>query len=199
MIDEVAGVILAGGKSSRFGSNKALAQYQGMPMVQRIAGCLAPLFSELLLVTNTPEQYEFLGWPMTGDRYAECGPMAGIHAALSTVRQPAIFACGCDMPLVDAGLVRFLCSLAPGWDVVLPRLSEGPEPLYAVYSKKALPVIEENLRRGRRKIGLLFAALKVREVHEDEILTVVPDLTTFHNINRQHDLAAISGQGSEHV
>ena len=192
--EQVAGVILAGGKSSRFGSNKALAQYQGMPMVQRIADRLAPLFSELLLVTNTPQQYAFLGWAMTGDRFPDCGPMAGIHAALSTVSRPAIFACGCDMPLVEPRLVRYLCALAPGWDVVLPRLAEGPEPLYAVYGKNALPAIEENLRQGHRKLGLLFASLKVREVGEEELLTVVPDLGTFHNVNRQHDLAAIAGE-----
>ncbi|MBU2537063.1 MAG: molybdenum cofactor guanylyltransferase [Proteobacteria bacterium] len=192
MIDQVAGVILAGGKSSRFGSNKALALHQGTALIQGIAHRLAGLFPETLLITNTPESYDFLGWPMTGDQYHNCGPLAGIHAALRTISQPRAFICGCDMPLINQDLIRFLCALPGDHDVVLPWLPEGPEPLYAVYSKKGLPVIEEHLARKHCKIGLLYETLRIRKVSADEILQILPDLATFQNINHQHDLARLA-------
>lgn len=194
-INQVAGVILAGGKSSRFGSNKALALHQGDALIQTIARRLAVLFPETLLITNTPEEYGFLGWPMAKDLYPDCGPLAGIHAALRTVSQPRIFVCGCDMPLVNPDLIRFLCELEGDHDLVLPWLDEGPEPLYAVYSKKALPIIEEQLSKNQYKIGMVFEKLRIRKVTAEEILQIVPDLTTFQNINHQHDLARLAAMG----
>ena len=191
-IDQVAGVILAGGKSSRFGSNKALALHQGDSLIQGISRKLAGLFPETLLITNTPEEYRFLGWPMAGDIFPDSGPLAGIHAALRTVPQPRIFACGCDMPLLNPELIRFLCELDGDHDIVLPWLDEGPEPLYAVYSKTGLPVIEEQLAKKQYKIGMLYEKLRIRKVTPEEILRIVPDLSTFQNINHQHDLARLA-------
>ncbi|MHB1014371.1 MAG: molybdenum cofactor guanylyltransferase [Desulfurivibrionaceae bacterium] len=195
MIAQVAGVILAGGKSSRFGSNKALALHQGAALIQGIARKLAGLFPETLLVTNTPEDYGFLGWPMVADHYHNCGPLAGIHAALRTVSQPRAFICGCDMPLVNPTLIRFLCELDGDHDMALPWLDEGPEPLYAVYSKNGLAVIEAHLAQKQCKIGTLYEKLRIRKVTAEEILQILPDFTTFQNINHQHDLARLAAMG----
>ena len=191
-ISQVAGVVLAGGKSSRFGSNKALALHQGTALIETIARRLTGLFPETLLITNTPEAYNFLGWPMAADQYRDCGPLAGIHAALKTISQPRAFVCGCDMPLVNPELIRFLCELPGDHEVVLPWLPEGPEPLYAVYSKEILPRIEEHLARNQCKIGMVYEKLRIRKVTAAEILQVLPDLTTFQNINNQQDLARLA-------
>lgn len=195
MIEHAAGVILAGGRSSRFGTNKALALHQGVPLVQRIADCLAPLFPETLLVTNTPEEYAFLAWPMTADLFPHCGPLAGIHAALACIGQPTAFVCACDTPLIEPVLVHFLHAQLADNEVVLPWLATGPEPLYAVYSRSALPAIEAALLRGEFRLSSICRQLRSRRVSEEEILALLPDLSTFHNINRQHDLAAIAGHG----
>ena len=82
-----------------------------------------------------------------------------------------------------------------GNEVALPWLPEGPEPLYAVYSKTALPTIEEHLARNQCKIGLLYESLRIRKVTGEEILQVLPDFTTFQNINHQHDLARLATMG----
>ncbi len=192
MIQDVTGVVLAGGASSRFGSNKALAAYNGITLISHVTATLETLFRQHLLITNTPQTYSFLGWPMGGDQFPGAGPLAGIHAALRTMATPRAFITACDMPLVNAELIRYLCSLPGHWDVVLPVLEEGAEPLYAVYHQQALGEIEAALRAKRRKISSILARLRVRNVSQQEILTIIPDLTPFKNINRTNDLHALS-------
>jgi len=190
-IVSIVGVILAGGQSSRFGSNKALACLYNKPLIEHVADTLRNLFSSCLLVTHSPETYAFLDLPMSGDIFPDAGPLGGIHSALHRITESRAFIVGCDMPMLNPGLIRFLCglSLTENCDIVLPWLQNGAEPLYAVYHKNALPVIEKNLRRNDRQIVKAMAELKVRKVSQAEILTVVPDLNTFQNVNRPDDLA----------
>lgn len=191
--DDCTGVLLAGGKSSRFGSNKAVTEFAGKLLIEHPAHTLASQFKKLLLITNTPKEYAFLGWQMTGDIYLDAGPLAGIHAALQTVSTPLIFVAGCDMPFLDQKLINYLASLSDGYDVVVPRSTRGLEPLHAVYRQTIGGVIEEYLEKGNRKIHLLFQALRVREVREAEILTVTDNLASFHNINFTSDLQIRNG------
>lgn len=186
--DQITGVILAGGQSTRFGSNKALAILDGQPIIAHGAGVLSQLFSQRLLVTNSPGLYGFLNWPLTGDLLPGAGPLAGIQAALTTIDTPFAFITACDMPWLNPALIRHLCTLAGAWDVILPWTANGPEPLHALYAKTALPIISESLVQGERKLQTVLATLKVRQVSTDEILTVVPDLGSFANINRPEDL-----------
>ncbi len=187
-IPHITGVILAGGVSSRFGANKALASFDSLPLIQHVAHPLEKLFTERLLITNTPESYEFLGWPMAGDIYPACGPLGGIHAALHTINTPKAFIVGCDMPLLNTVLISYLCNLSGDWDVVLPWLKAGPEPLYGVYSRHCVSSIEQSLQEKQFKIGLLLRKLRLRKVNQDEISDLIGDLSTFHNINFNDDL-----------
>jgi len=189
-IAATTGVILAGGQSTRFGSNKALARLHGKSLIGHIADTLRGLFSSCLLVTNSPELFKFLDLPSTGDIFQAAGPLGGLHAALQYISAPKAFVVGCDMPMLNPDLIRFLCRLsaAEEWDAVIPWLKRGPEPLCGVYSKNALPIIERNLRKNERQLIKTITDLKVRQVSETEILTVVNDLKTFHNINRLEDL-----------
>jgi molybdopterin-guanine dinucleotide biosynthesis protein A len=191
----IAGVIMAGGASSRFGSNKALALLARKPVIQHVADILAAVFPACLLSTNTPEAYTFLGLPTVADIFPGAGPLGGIHAALKYIAVPHAFIAGCDMPLLAPALLCYLCTLAEqdDWDVVLPWPASGPEPLCAVYSRSALPVIEKNLQQGNRKVSDTLKELRLRRVEETELLTVIDNLNTFHNINRPEDLADITG------
>ncbi|MDR9502518.1 MAG: molybdenum cofactor guanylyltransferase [Desulfurivibrionaceae bacterium] len=191
MIADTAGVILAGGKSSRFGSNKALALFQDKALISHAGDLLASLFGEILLVTNSPETYDFLGWPMTGDIFPGAGPLAGIHAALNKVAAPQLFVLGCDMPLVQEDLIRLLCAEAEeGWDAVVPELSRGLEPLCALYGKSCLPQVAQNLREGRCQLHRLFEQLHTKRIPEQVLRRADPGLISFENINRLPDLEA---------
>lgn len=185
------GVILAGGASSRFGSNKALALFQGQPLIKHVALALENIFTDLLLVTNIPHTYQFLHWPMTGDLYPGGGPLGGIHAALHTISCDQACIIGCDMPLIQPDLINYMCSLPGNWDAAIPWHNKGPEPLCGIYRKSCLPVLEKQLHDGQRKIRLTLEKLHLRKITEQEILKHAPDLNIFHNINRLSDLQCI--------
>ena len=127
---------------------------------------------------------------MTGDLYPDSGPLAGIHAALRHMEQEQAFVVACDMPNLNAGLIRYLCNLCENetdWDAVIPWPDPGPEPLHGVYHRRALPVIEESLGGEERKVGAVLEKLRVRKVNQTEILNRVPDLRVFVNINQIDD------------
>lgn len=188
-IHNVTGVILAGGRSSRFGSNKALVQFDGTPLIQRIADLMSSLFPECLLVTNTPGEYDFLAWPMTHDRYRGYGPLAGIHAALLQISTPRAFIVACDMPNLSPALIRYMCAIkGDEYDVIMPWLERGQEPLFGLYHKRSLAVINACLQQKDCQILRALEHLQVRRIRDEEILAVTGDLACFKNINRPTDL-----------
>lgn len=188
-ITDCTAVLLAGGQSRRFGSNKALSRVKGCRLIEYPARIMAELFTHRLLVTNTPELYKFLDWPMTPDLTPGGGPLAGIEAALSRAATPHIFAAACDMPHLDRALISHLCTLASGYDAVIPMASKGWEPLHGVYAKSALPAISAALTADNRKLRTVLAALKVRTVDEAEMQAVSANaLQSFCNINTVSDL-----------
>lgn len=191
-IADTAGILLAGGRSSRFGSNKALALFRGRPLISHAARLLADLFAETLLVTNSPADYDFLNWPMSADIFPGAGPLAGIHAALTKVAALRLFVVGCDMPLVQEPLVRLLCRADEEWDAVVPALKGGLEPLCALYHKRCLPAVEANLLSGNHKLHTLFDQIRSRKISEEELRCHDPQLLSFLNINRHRDLEAVS-------
>ena len=195
MIANITGIILAGGRSLRFGANKALAELAGQPLITHPAGVLATLFAHRLLITNTPDQYAFLGWPMAGDRFPGGGPLAGIHAALCTAEDERIFVTACDMPGLCPETIRLLCSIPGSWDAVVPWLDDGPEPLCAVYAKSALPVVVAALQQGIFQVRAVLAKLRTRMVPTRELPPAGGSPARFVNINTRADLATLALKG----
>jgi molybdopterin-guanine dinucleotide biosynthesis protein A len=190
---DITGVILAGGRSSRFGSNKALALLHGKPLIQHVMDTVTSIFDDCLLVTNAPEQYDFLNIPMIRDQYQDSGPLAGIHAALSHTGKAWIFVVGCDMPAVTPDLVSFLCSrVHEDYDAVIPWLETGAEPLCGLYHKSALARIGQYLQSGRAQVKEILENLAVRKIKEQELLQVTGDLQVFYNVNREQDLGRLA-------
>ena len=105
VIPNVTGVILAGGQSSRMGSNKALLPFQGGRFIEAIHRQFSELFPEVLLVTNNPEQYTFLPCSKVADIYPGLGALAGLHSGLYHAANPHIFAAACDMPWLNSSLI----------------------------------------------------------------------------------------------
>jgi molybdopterin-guanine dinucleotide biosynthesis protein A len=188
--DVITGAILAGGKSSRMGQNKALMSLGGHRLIDRVAHVLADIFAELLLVTNTPEIYADLGVPMVNDVFPEKGSLGGIYSAVYHAPTLYCFVVACDMPFLQAAVVRYLVDHIADHDVVIPDVHGEMQPLHAVYSKTCLAPIRQRLDANRLKIIGFLPDVRVRIVTTGEVLRLDPELHTFQNLNTPAEFQA---------
>jgi molybdopterin-guanine dinucleotide biosynthesis protein A len=153
---DIAGVILAGGHSSRFGKNKAFARFEGVPFIQRIIATIQDLFPDLLLVTNTPEQYQHLPIKVMRDDVPHQGPLGGIATALRQTTHEKIFVIACDMPLLNPDdiqtLVEHSNTYANTCDATIALSDSMPAYLMALYARSLLAPIETYLQSGQRSL-----------------------------------------------
>lgn len=187
IIPGVTGVILAGGHSSRMGSNKALLPYWGGRFIESIYRQFMKLFDEILIVTNAPEQYAFLPCRKVSDIFNGMGALAGLHSGLHHAAGGHIFAVACDMPYLNSSLIARLCALRDSADVVIPHGDNGAEPLHAVYGKNCLPFMEAALAADRRRIISFFPGVNVCEFSREQVALMDPDFDSFRNINTPVD------------
>jgi molybdopterin-guanine dinucleotide biosynthesis protein A len=187
----VSGVILAGGKNLRMGQNKAFLEVNGQRIIDRIARLFKGIFDEVLLVTNTPLDYLDLNLRMVTDLFPGKGSLGGVYTGLFHASYAHAFVAACDMPFLNADLVRYLIDLSPGFDIIIPRTDDGFQPLHAVYSQRCLPFMEDLLERDILKIIDFFPQVKKREVPTDEIRRFDPKLISFLNVNTPDDLTRI--------
>jgi len=185
---KACGVILAGGQSSRMGANKALLEFGGEPLIGRVAQQFTTWFEQVVVVTNTPDPYTFLNLPMTSDRIPGLGPLGGLEAGLTASRFEHAFFAACDMPFLNEGLIRYLVTQAPGYDIVVPRIGDEYEPMHAIYARSCLPVITANLNERRLKLLRIFDTVRVRTVETPEVTAFGAPERLFFNCNTPEDL-----------
>nr|WP_279233507.1 molybdenum cofactor guanylyltransferase [Desulfofundulus thermobenzoicus] len=184
----VTGVILVGGCSSRMGMNKALLSCGGERLLDRVVARVREAFPRVLLVGNQAEAYGYPGLPVVRDIFPGRGPLSGIHAALSAAGTPYIFVVACDMPFVDPALALHLARQAPGHDVVVVRDGDKYEPLFAVYARECLPVIESLLYREKRpRVVDFFSAVRVKYIDQQDITAIADPRLVFFNVNTPGD------------
>ncbi|HHW37038.1 MAG TPA: molybdenum cofactor guanylyltransferase [Bacillales bacterium] len=166
-------IILAGGKSSRMGTNKALLPMDGKPNIELIKDQVTPFFSDIILVTNDFEAYEFLKVPMVKDEYIGKGPLAGIHTGLKNSKTETNFFIACDMPFVSGKLAKHLVELCNTFEAVVPRINGTLHPLFSVFKKSVLPKVDQCLQEDRLKIRDLLEEIQVLYVKEAELERVM--------------------------
>ncbi len=186
--EEVTGIILAGGKSSRFGSNKALSQIDGDRLIERLCRAVSSVTGRMMLITNTPEDYAFLELESRKDLVPRCGPIGGIYTALRTAQTPLCLCVACDMPFIRPEFLEFMVDRSPGYDVVVPVNDGREEPLCAVYRETCIPAIEDRIAARRYKIAGFFDEVRVLRLVPEE--GGFHDTDLFFNINDRADYVA---------
>lgn len=174
MRSDITAVILAGGQSRRFGSNKALARLgDGGLVIERVASVLKDVFEETLVLSKDRALFEFLEKPwlhVLNDRFNDFHPLNGLASALSYARTEKIFVCGCDMPFLNPALIRFICSRSGESEATVPLWQGEIQPLCGVYSKRCLTAINDlSLFNDPRKgIKYLLNKVKTKIIKEKE-------------------------------
>jgi molybdopterin-guanine dinucleotide biosynthesis protein A len=185
----VTGIVLAGGQSRRLGTNKAVVNVGGVPLIERVLAHLRALSDDLVIVANGPEPYSSLGGRVVGDEWPGMGSLGGIYSGLRAGRYERGLVVACDMPFLNARLLRRMIDLSREYDVVMPRFDDGRmEPLHAVYGRACLAPMEAQLRQGDLRIINILPHLRVRYLTQSEIDALDPQHLSFFNVNTRQDL-----------
>ena len=195
----MTGVILAGGKNSRIGLNKAFLEIGGKRIIERTVEIYKKIFDNILIITNTPEDYQYLtesviltlnevkGKNLKLKIYTDLipnrGSLGGIYTGLHYSKSDYAFFAACDMPFLNERVIRHIIKVARDYDIIVPYFKHRLHPLHAVYSKKCLPLIKVMVGKNRLKIKDLFLKCKVKRI------TDIPEtkLPPFSNINTMRD------------
>jgi molybdopterin-guanine dinucleotide biosynthesis protein A len=182
-VSELLGAVVAGGRSVRFGRNKALARFGDATVIERVVAALRPVVSRLIVIANDPEPYRFLSLPIHFDLRPGCGALGGIHTAVAAGLGRRVLVVSCDLPLITTELLGLLASLADSADVVVPQGKTGIQPLCAVYGPACLPAIEARLERDELRVIGFYSAVQVRRIGAEELEPLGDEERLFLNIN----------------
>lgn len=187
VVEGVTVFILAGGRSSRMGSDKALLSFGRQTLLERALQTAATV-AERIVIVGPKERYAAFGYVIE-DVYAGCGPLAGIHAALGATNTDLNLMLSVDMPLMTADFLRWLAQQASAAHemIVVPDALGSPQPLCAVYRREVCSFAEQALQNGDYKIGRLFARVPTRYIMEQEIVASGFSTDIFRNLNSRQE------------
>lgn len=162
---EVTAIILAGGKSSRFGKDKSLLMWNNQLIMQRLVSSCKVFAQEILIVSNQQNKFKIEGTKELSDIYPDMGPLGGLHTGLYAASCEKVFLTACDMPLMDARLAEEMLEQLDTYEAVLPCCEGRFQPMFTVFQRRpALLAAEEMLQRGEQKMLLLLQRLHTKYV-----------------------------------
>ena len=185
---EATAIVLAGGKNSRMGKNKAFLQVGQKTIIDGLVNELKTSFNEIIISSNDPELYDYLQVKVVKDIIPGLGPLSGMHSALQEAKYDKSLILACDMPFLNLQLAELLVQEAQGYDIAIPKLDEHLEPLFAVYDKSCVEFIETCLKNNISKIIDFYPKVKVNYLSWDRISELVGTEDVFFNVNTPQDL-----------
>ena len=190
MIDDVTGILLAGGKSRRMGVDKKSLPVGIHTLFERGLNTLRSIFSVVHIVIAQDSPPLQAPGEVFRDILPGCGSLGGIFTGLIRSTTPYVFVAACDMPFLNPSVIRFLVERKAEVDAVMVRTESGLQTTHAVYGKGCLPMIEGMLERGQLRIQHLIThpLIKVRLIDRTEIDAIDPLALSFVNVNTPHDL-----------
>ena len=190
-------IVLAGGKSSRMGTPKALLPFDGEPLIVHVVATLRRLFDEIVVVAAPGQDLPSMPVTLVRDDVAYQGPVGGIYYGLRAGGGDVSFVTACDSAFLSSPLISHLLSQISQHDVVVPHWQGRFQPLHAVYRRSVLPFLEGQLARGELRPVYLFEKVRTRRIDEDEIRRFDPDGSSFFNMNTPEDYAEALKRWSE--
>lgn len=149
MRNDITGIILCGGKSSRMLTNKALLKPGEKTVIEMILNELAKIFDNIILSANNFEEYSFLNKPIVPDKHPGQGPLAGIYTAVDYSNTDKNFITTCDLPLISSDIIEYLLTYDLNNEIIVPSINGIPERLFGVYKKSVVKKIESIFRQSQ--------------------------------------------------
>lgn len=199
----LSGVILAGGKSRRMGTDKAFLKVGGRMLIQRVLDVVEALCDDVVIVTNTPERYASFGTRLVTDIVPGAGALGGLYTGLHAASRHCSLVVACDMPFLNRALLQYMADLVGEFDAVIPALGTvcpdlsdtsnarrwGLHPLHAAYTKACLLPIERAIQQGDLRVIAFLPEVRVRFISPEEVDRFDPERRSFFNANTPEELA----------
>ena len=185
-------VLLAGGRSSRMGCSKARLMISGESFLERISKQIED-YDEKIISVDAGSLLQISGFATIQDVYPGCGPIGGLHAALSSCRSEALLAVPCDMPMFRSSLGSYMIQcLAPEHDAVIVRTSDGSlHPFCGVYRKEIADFLQQRIRMNKLSI---MRALEMLNTYAVDLSDLMYHDSCIANINSAADYAVLLQQ-----
>ncbi len=182
-VNHLTAFVLAGGKSTRMGTDKAFLELAGQTLLAHAMQLAGAVAGDVRIVGDA-KKFSAYG-PVVEDIFRDRGPLAGIHAALRTSTTDLNLVLAVDLPFVETKFLEYLVAQARATSatIIVPRAGGGWQPLCAVYRRAFADLAERSLREGRNKIDPLFSLLETRVIEEDELSRLGLSAEIFRNLN----------------
>ncbi len=201
MYSDITGIILAGGKSTRMGQNKLLMELNGKTVIEGVVDLMQSIFENVIIITNTPEEYEFINLPMYKDIFEYKGPLAGIHSGLVHSETEENFIISSDIPLMKREMIKYIIDYSTDKPITVCKADGFIQQLAGRYSRTVLPEAEKSLQNDeaelrdanqrKRKCKVLSLLDTVgAEIIDAEKLDIYEEFL-FFNMNRPEDYQKI--------
>ena len=190
----VTGIILAGGKSSRLGRDKAWEDVGGQRIIDRVIGALQSSCDEVLIIGDRPERQSELSLPKCiqyrSDELKGRGSIGGLYTGLKSSDTLWSLVVACDMPFISRELIRFMLSIISKnrCDAIVPIINGRYQPTHALYNSTCIPFIEKNISSGNFRMDSYFDEIYLEEISEDVINSIKGAELSFFNVNTEDDL-----------
>jgi molybdopterin-guanine dinucleotide biosynthesis protein A len=188
----ISGVILAGGSGRRFGGiTKSNIVVDGETIISRIISSINDLFSEIIIISNTPSEFPDLDqFKIAGDHYIKAGPLGGIHSGLISSQQDAIFVFAGDMPFLNKEIIsdQIRQFRLNDYDILIPRIGRLIEPLHSIFRVSVLSRLDMFLAEGKRSVREFISEMNAGyfDLQDSEV-----NKRAFTNINSLWDIERI--------
>jgi molybdenum cofactor guanylyltransferase len=194
--DSAGGIVLAGGKSTRMGTSKALLPFGPETMLQRVVRLLGTVVTPIVVVAAPGQDLPQLPADIivTHDEREARGPLEGLRAGLKALPDgiDRAYVTSCDVPLLVPGFVTEMLTHSEGYDVAVMEIDGFPHPLSAIYRRATLPFVEALLAHDKLRPVFLYDQVRTRKVQPADI-TADPALQTLRNLNTRQDYEAALG------
>lgn len=183
-MEKITGIILAGGNSSRMGTDKALIPFKGVHLIEYSLSLMKNLCHHIIISANNPNYTNF-GFPVVHDNFKGIGPLAGLEACLRYSQTRINLVVSCDTPFINSDLFRNILDYTEAYDAIVPVLNDGKiEPLIGFYSKDILSQLVLQIKKGDYKMQNLLKLINTKYI------TLIND-NLLHNLNTPEDLIRI--------